>query len=159
MLTDECYSFDWTDVTPPPARGFRQSIKELNGTYLWAFEAGGESGNIPATNHVEVGYRLNNGPLLTAILGEDEPGRWTGIVPGASAGDQIEYYYKQMIGVQPMDTTRFTRTLGEAEEAIPDYPITTVTTGRFRDRHPNEWRFDNYVDLYSVARTYEVKGH
>lgn len=157
VLTDECYSFDWTDVTPPPARGFRESIKELNGTYLWEFEAGGESVNIPATNHVEVDYRLNNGPLLTAILGEDEAGLWTGFVPGASAGDQIEYYYKQMIGVQPMDTTRFTRTLGEAEAAIPDYPITTITTGRFRDRHPNEWRFDNYVDLYSVARTYEVK--
>ena len=157
VLSENCYDFDWTDVTPPPARGFRQEIEENDGAYSWAFEAGGETYIIPATNQVEVHYRINNGPLLTAILGEDEPGKWNTMIPGAKTGDQIEYYYAQMIGVQPMDTTRFTRTLGEAEPAAPDYPITTITTGRFRDRHPNEWRFDNYVDLYSIARTYEVK--
>ena len=58
-----------------------------------------------------------------------------------------------------MESATFDRAVGEElpyQIATPENPIAGMTGGRFRDRHPYEWRFDQYVDLYDSGRAYQL---
>jgi CxxC motif-containing protein (DUF1111 family) len=47
-----------------------------------------------------------------------------------------------------IDSMWFHQTIGQPPDPEPAYPLTVTLAGRFRDRHPNEERYDHYVDTY-----------
>ncbi|MCH2133383.1 MAG: hypothetical protein MK116_06510 [Phycisphaerales bacterium] len=155
LVTEDCLAFQRDDVTPPPPRGSRHEFVTQAEDILVRFESGANAYNMGETTAVTFRYRLQGSDILSIPLLQVEPWTWEAIIPDASIGQTIEYWFAQQIGLQPQDTGRFSRILGEVLPE-PDWPIVTRQTGRFRHRHPNEWRFDNYVEEYGVGKTYEL---
>lgn len=150
-----CSAFERDDVTPPPARGFRHDL-ELRSSEPWfTFQSGQADFGIADTTAVEVTWRIDGGEFTTATLIEVEPGQWETPITGGASGQSIEYWFSQLIGIQTMHTALHTRVIGQAAAEVA-WPIITTQTGRFHHRHPNEWRFDNYVEQYGEGRTFEM---
>ena len=61
------------------------------------------------------------------------------------------------LGGKPLiDTMWFHQKIGAARDPEPAYPITAKLAGRFRDRHPNEERYDHFVDTYFAGPTLDL---
>jgi hypothetical protein len=156
LRVDEgCVSFSRDEVMPPPIRGFNHELSEEKGGIRATFEASPGDGNIPPTGSVTLRYRLDGGDLQDRSMDPIGGGVFTTFIAEAGPGAAIEYWFAQRIGEQPIDSILFERTVGEAPEEIL-FPIVSRTAGRFRDRHPNEWRFDHYVENYAGGKSFEI---
>lgn len=141
----------------PHSRAFRHDVVEDNGQWSVLLETGAPASPLPGVNGVALRYRIGDGPMQTASMSNLGGFIWGRTIPGVSAGDNISYGFVQTVGIEPVDTAWFERTLGQAAPTLPDYPIETVAGIRFRDRHENEWRFDHYPAGYDVGRTFDLK--
>ncbi len=155
-LDTECTAFERDDVTPPPTRGFRHDILVRDGIPLLHFQAGAPGFGIPETTQVSATLRLDDGPFVTVPLIEETDGVWEVELPDAIAGQSVTYWFQQLIGIQTVYTALHERVIGDPATE-PDWPLATRQSGRFHHRHPNEWRFDNYVEDYGEGRTFEIE--
>ena len=155
---ETCAHFQRNDVTPPPARGFRHEIELDGADPIMAYQAGAPNEVIDETTEVILRYRVEQGPLQTMTLQREGQYRFAAPLP-ADPGEVIQYWFVLQIGAHRMESATFDRTVGEDLPypiATPENPITGMTGGRFRDRHPYEWRFDQYVELYDSGRAYQL---
>ena len=155
VLTENCMDFARDDVTPPPPRGFRHAI-ELEGSGIRIrFESGANGTYLGTTTNVLIKHRIGNGPFNSTALIEEEPGKWSVLIPDVEAGQQMTYWFSQQIDAQVQDTALLEYTIGQ-EVDEQSWPVISQRVGRFRHRHPNEWRFDNYVEDYGIGKSYEL---
>jgi CxxC motif-containing protein (DUF1111 family) len=145
------------------ARGFTWNVASgASGTTV-TYKAGPAGGGLSATAAVEIHYRVNGVPALqVAPLASQGGGVFTWTTTSLNAGDDLDFYFHQTVAVQTiitgasappaaqplLDTMWFHQTIGQPPDPEPAYPLTVNLAGRFRDRHPNEERFDHYVDTY-----------
>ena len=155
-ISEGCASFERDDVTPPHPRGFRHDIEVSEGIVQVSFDAGAPNVAVPGFNDVTIVYRLGTGELKRQQLTQTGEYLFETVLGDAASGDPIEYYFEHTVGIQKVDTTRFNRVIGNGPLVEPEYPLEARTTGRFRDRHPNEWRFDHYVADYGGGKTFEI---
>jgi CxxC motif-containing protein (DUF1111 family) len=141
----------------PHSRAFRHDVVESNGAWSILIETGPAVSPIPGVTGLDVRYRIGDGPMQTEPMANLGGSIWGREMPGATAGDDVSYSFVKTVGAEPVDTSWFQRTLGDAAPAIPDAPIETVAALRFRDRHENEWRFDHYPAGYDVGRTFDLR--
>ncbi len=141
----------------PHSRAFRHDVAENNGQWSVLLETGAPASPLPGVNRVDLRYRIGNGPMQTQSMSSLGGHIWGRVIPGVVAGDEVSYSFVTTVGIEPVDTSWFKRTLGEAFPAIPSEPIETVAGIRFRDRHENEWRFDHYPTGYDVGRSFGLK--
>ena len=164
-LTPGCTAFNSEDDDddpdpgdgPLPTRGFRHDVVESNGQWSIEIETGAPRSPIPAVTGIDVRYRVEDRPVQTSVMSNQGGYVWRAPLPGLTAGDRVTYSFVETVGIEPVDTAWFDRTLGEAAPPLPDGPIETVTALRFRDRHENEWRFDHYPAGYDVGRTFDLR--
>ena len=154
-VAGECVAFERNDVTPPPPRGFRHELDAREGGYWFVFRAGTTGNGIPATTNVIARVRIDGGEFDDVVLLEESPGIFTAPVP-AGAGQNVFYWFEQLVGEATVPTVPYERVLGDASVDAPSGPISASTAGRVRHRHPYEWRFDNYVELYDDGRAFEL---
>jgi len=132
-----------------------------------------KGGGLSPTIGVDINFRVNGAAnLQTATLTGAAGGTFSWTTQDVKAGDELDFYFHQTVGVETLitgpttgagqccgggapppttpliDTMWFHQTVGQAADPEPAYPITTTLAGRFRDRHPNEERYDHYVDTY-----------
>ncbi len=155
VIEPDCIDFQRDDVTPPPPRGFRQDLSLSENGARIIFESGANGTYLGDTTSVVFNYQIDGDAMASIGMNQFEPGKWDVLLPDAVAGQSLIYWFSQQLSGQPQDTARFNILLGEAVES-PDWPIITTRSGRFRHRHPNEWRFDNYVEDYGVGKTFEM---
>ena len=141
----------------PHPRAFRHDVSESNGAWSVLIETGPPASPLPAVTGIDVRYRIDDGPMQTESLANLGNLIWGRQLPGVSPGDTVSYSFVKTVGVEPVDTAWFERTIGEAAPPVPDVPIETIAGIRFRDRHENEWRFDHYPAGYDVGRTFDLK--
>jgi CxxC motif-containing protein (DUF1111 family) len=158
-----------TSATPPArttitARGFDWTVAD-DGSSV-SFKPG-TGGGVPNTIAVDLYYRVNGGPLIQTVTmtGATATG-FTAAPMGLKAGDDLDFYFKTMaaaqtiipgLGGKPLiDTMWFHQKIGAARDPEPAYPITAKLAGRFRDRHPNEERYDHFVDTYFAGPTFDL---
>jgi len=141
----------------PHSRAFRHDVSESNGQWSVLIETGAPASPLPGVTGVDVRYRVGDGSMRTASMQDVGNHIWGAMIPDVSAGDTVSYSFVKTVGIEPVDTAWFERTLGEAAPALPDAPIETVAGLRFRDRHENEWRFDHYPAGYDVGRTFDLR--
>jgi len=150
------------------ARGFDWNVAvDAAGTTV-TFKPGKGGGSLAPTIAVDLKYRLNDAPQLLSVTMKD-PGdgtfRWQS--PDLKQGDSLAFYFHQTVAPQTIinpgpggkpliDTMWFHQTIGQAREPEPAYPLTVKLAGRFRDRHPNEWRYDHFVDTYFAGPTFDL---
>ncbi|MEL7482874.1 MAG: di-heme oxidoredictase family protein, partial [Planctomycetota bacterium] len=140
----------------PHSRSFRHDVRLDGDQWSVLLEVGQPASPLPAVTGVDLRYRVNGGPVETDSLADLGNFIWGVGIPGVAKGDTIEYGFVTTVGIEPVDTAWFTRTLGEAAQPLPSEPIETVAALRFRDRHENEWRFDHYPQGYDVGRTFDL---
>ncbi|MEO0631432.1 MAG: hypothetical protein AAFY46_12030, partial [Planctomycetota bacterium] len=140
----------------PHSRSFRHDVRLDGDQWSVLLEVGQPASPLPAVTGVDLRYRVNGGPVQTGSLADLGTFIWGVSIPDAAEGDTIEYGFVTTVGIEPVDTAWFTRTLGEAAQPLPSEPIETVAALRFRDRHENEWRFDHYPQGYDVGRTFDL---
>ncbi|GJM17829.1 MAG: hypothetical protein DHS20C14_00420 [Phycisphaeraceae bacterium] len=164
-LEQGCTSFtsdDDDDTDPGPgglahSRSFSHDVVDSGGAWSVEIETGAPASPLPGVVGVDLRYRLNGGPMQTAPMSNQGGFVWGYELPGVAAGDEVSYSFVKTVGIEPVDTAWFERTLGEAAPPISDEPIETVAGIRFRDRHENEWRFDHYPAGYDIGRTFDLK--
>ncbi len=154
-VDDGCVTFVRDDVMSPPPRGFRHELTEEESGVRVDFEASDGDLIIPGTVSVDLRYRLNGGDLVRLAMEPFGERSFSALVPEASKGDRIEYWFAQRVGSQPVDSVLHDRVVGRAAD-VPVYPLVARAAGRFRDRHPNEWRFDHFVENYAGGKTFEI---
>ena len=146
------------------ARGFNWSVAlDGSGNTTVTFKPGPGGGGNSATVGASINYRVNGVPALqTATLTAKGDGTFTWATTTLKSGDDLDFYFHQTVGVQTIitgasappatqpliDTMWFHQTIGKPADPEPAYPLTVILAGRFRDRHPNEQRYDHYVDTY-----------
>ncbi|MEM1185908.1 MAG: di-heme oxidoredictase family protein [Planctomycetota bacterium] len=140
----------------PHSRAFRHDVSESNGQWSVLIETGAPASPLPAVTGIDLRYRVGDGPMQTVSMSNLGGFIWGRNLPDVSAGDEVSYSFVKTVGIEPVDTAWFERTLGEAAPALPTEPIETVAGLRFRDRHENEWRFDHYPAGYDVGRTFDL---
>ncbi len=167
-------------------RGFDWNVAcdATNGTTL-TYKAGPVQQPLSPTVAVDLNYRVNGVPAMqTVTLAPQGGGVFTWNTQTLKAGDDLDFYFHQTVGVQTLiggggtpaseaaivtatppclcsngggspppakpliDSMWFHQTIGQPPDPEPAYPLTVTLAGRFRDRHPNEERFDHYVDTY-----------
>ncbi|MEM7755157.1 MAG: di-heme oxidoredictase family protein [Planctomycetota bacterium] len=141
----------------PHPRAFSHDVVESYGNWSVRIETGAPASPLPGVNGIDLRYRIADGPMQTAPMANMGGFVWGHALPGVSAGDEVSYSFVKTVGIEPVDTAWFSRTVGQAAPPIPDTPIETVAGLRFRDRHENEWRFDHYPAGYDVGRTFDIK--
>lgn len=141
----------------PHSRAFRHDVSESNGQWSVLIETGAPASPLPGVAGVELRYRIGNGPMQTEPMTDLGGHIWGRVIPGVAEGDHVSYSFVTTVGIEPVDTSWFERTLGDAAPPIPEDPIETVVGIRFRDRHENEWRFDHYPAGYDVGRTFDLR--
>jgi CxxC motif-containing protein (DUF1111 family) len=120
-------------------------------------ETGQPASPLPGVTRVDLRYRINDAPMQTASMSDLGGFIWGRTIPEAAPGDIISYSFIKTVGIEPVETAWFQRTVGEEPPAIPDFPIETIAAIRFRDRHENEWRFDHYPAGYDVGRSFDLR--
>jgi CxxC motif-containing protein (DUF1111 family) len=149
------------------ARGFDWSVDvDASGATTVTFKPGPATVPLSPTVGVDMNYRLNGVPQLHTVSlapqGGAPPTSFTWSTQDIQAGDDIDFYFHQTVAVQTLitgasappstqpliDSMWFHQTIGKARDPEPAYPLTVTLAGRFRDRHPNEERYDHYVDTY-----------
>lgn len=156
QLTDGCTTFRRDDVTPPPARGFRHDLISLDDHLRIEFQASPGDGNVPETEAVSLRYRLDEGTIESRSMDRIGPLGYSIALDGVGVESSIEYWFEQRIGIRTVESALFHRIVGEP--AVPvTLPVVARTAGRFRDRHPNEWRFDHYVEGYDGGKIFEIE--
>jgi CxxC motif-containing protein (DUF1111 family) len=150
------------------ARGFDWDVTLDGATTTVTFEPGKGGGALSPTIAVELKYRLNDAPeLLSASMAAVGDGSFRWQSADLKQGDNLDLYFHQTVAPQTLvdpgptgkpliDTSWFHHTVGQAREPEPAYPLTVVLAGRFRDRHPNEERYDHYVDTYFAGPTFDL---
>ena len=156
QLADGCVDFHRDDVMPPPPRGFDQEVVHEGETLRFSFEAFPGDGVIPPTSAVDLRYRIDDGELISIAMNSTDQTRYEAEVAGVTTGSAVQYWFAQQIGEQAVDSVLFHRTAGDDTETEIAFPLTARTAGRFRDRHPNEWRFDHYVENYAGGKIFEI---
>lgn len=141
----------------PHPRAFSHDVVENNGVWSIQIETGPPASPLPAVIGIDLRYRVGNGPMQTASMANASGFIWNYDLPELDTGDEISYSFVKTVGIEPVDTAWFERTLGDAAPPLPDTPIETVAGVRFRDRHENEWRFDHYPEGYDIGRTFDLK--
>lgn len=141
----------------PHTRAFRHDVALSNDDWVVLLETGQPASPLPGVTRVDVRYRVGNGPMQTASMNNLGGFIWGRTLPGVEEGDEISYSFVKTVGIEPVDTAWFHRTVGQEAPAIPDFPMETVAAIRFRDRHENEWRFDHYPAGYDVGRSFDLK--
>jgi len=147
------------------ARGFDWTVTgDAAGTTV-TFK-GGTGGGVPNTIGVDLTYRANGTQVTTAPMTMGANGSFTWQSNTVKAGDDLEFFFHTMaaaqtiiggLGGKPLiDTMWFHQIVGQAREPEPAYPLTTKLAGRFRDRHPNEERYDHFVDTYFAGPTFDL---
>jgi CxxC motif-containing protein (DUF1111 family) len=164
-------------TTPPArtnisARGFNWDVTTTGDMTTVTFTPGkpGIGGGGVGTIGADLYYRINGGPQVqtASMMG----GMMTGFatqIPGLKAGDDLDFYFHQTIAPQTIivpspnpggkplvDSMWFHQRIGMPRDPEPAYPLTVKWAGRFRDRHPNEERYDHYVDTYFNGPTFDL---
>jgi CxxC motif-containing protein (DUF1111 family) len=155
-VDDGCDSFQRDDVTPPPVRGFRHEFILEKGEARITFEANPGNYLIPETASVDLRYRVDGNEITTTRMATTDQRFFETVIPNIGTGTEVIYWFKQQVGEQPVDSTLFTRIAGQTPPPALEFPIQSRFAGRFRDRHPNEWRFDHYVANYAGGKTFEM---
>jgi CxxC motif-containing protein (DUF1111 family) len=140
----------------PHARAFRHDVIETNGDWAILIETGQPASPLPAVIGVELRYRVEDGPMQTEPMSDLGGFIWGREIPDVQPGDRVSYSFVKTVGIEPVDTAWFHRTIGEDAPAIPSFPLQTEAAIRFRDRHENEWRFDHYPAGYDVGRSFDL---
>jgi len=141
----------------PHSRAFSHDVVESNGVWSVQFETGSPASPLPSVSGVDLRFRVDDGPMQTESMTNQGGFIWSRVIPGGATGDHVSYSFVETVGIEPVDTAWFERTLGEAAPPAPAYPIETIAGLRFRDRHENEWRFDHYPPGYDIGRTFDLK--
>ncbi|MEM9065210.1 MAG: di-heme oxidoredictase family protein [Planctomycetota bacterium] len=141
----------------PHSRAFRHDVTETNGDWSVLLETGQPASPLPGVTGVELRYRIADGPMQTEPMADLGGFIWGRTIPDVFPGDEISYTFVKTVGIEPVDTAWFTRTIGDAAPTLPADPIETIVGLRFRDRHENEWRFDHYPAGYDVGRTFDLR--
>ena len=160
--------------TPPArangitARGFTWDVSASDAGAILTFTPGKPAVPLSATIAVDVLYRVNDSPFLhTGKMSQATDGSFAFTAQDAKQGDTLDFYFHQTIAAQTIivpgptttpliDSMWFHQVVGEAHEPEPAYPLTVRLAGRFRDRHPNEERYDHYVDTYFAGPTFDL---
>jgi CxxC motif-containing protein (DUF1111 family) len=153
-----------TTITP---RGFDWTMTTDAGMTTTTFKPG-KGGGLAATMAVDLFYRVNGGPLTQkAAMTAAADGGWTWQTPSFNAGDDVDFYFHSTVAKQTivnpgpnitplLDSMWFHQRIGQPRDPEPAYPLVAKLAGRFRDRHPNEERFDHYVDTYFSGPTFDM---
>ena len=155
-LSPGCRHFQRDDVSPPPPRGFSHEFTIEDGSTRIEFSASPGGGSIPETSMVTLRYRIDGGELQAREMTGSGDGSFLVHLPDVGEETRLEYWFEQQIGMQLVESVLFDRVIGEAEPEAPAL-LVARTAGRFRDRHPNEWRFDHYVENYDGGKTFEIE--
>jgi CxxC motif-containing protein (DUF1111 family) len=153
----------------PSARGFSWDVA-ADGTITFMPGKPGIGGGGVGIIGVDVSYRINGGPQLqTVTMTGGMMAGYSTQIAGLKAGDDLDFYFHttnapQTIivpspnpGGKPLvDTMWFHQRIGMPRDPEPAYPLTVKYAGRFRDRHPNEERYDHYVDTYFAGPTFDL---
>jgi CxxC motif-containing protein (DUF1111 family) len=153
----------------PTARGFAWDVA-ADGTVTFTPGKPGIGGGGVGIIGVDIFYRVNGGPQTQSATMTG--GMMTGYstqIPGLKSGDDLDFFFHttnapQTIivpspnpGGKPLvDTMWFHQRIGMPRDPEPSYPLTVKWAGRFRDRHPNEERYDHYVDTYFSGPTFDL---
>jgi CxxC motif-containing protein (DUF1111 family) len=150
-----------TTITP---RGFDWTVAP-DGTSVTF--APGKGGGLSPTIAVDLVYRVNGGSLVqtASMTGATAAGfQWqtTSLKPG----DDLDFFFHTTVAPQTIigglggkpliDTMWFHQKIGQPRDPEPAYPLTAKLAGRFRDRHPNEERYDHFVDTYFAGPTFDL---
>ena len=155
-------------TTPPTrsagisARGFTWAVTNDGTGTTVTFKPGPAGGGLSPTIGADLNYRVNGSATLQTAKLTASAGGFSWSTQEIKKGDELDFYFHQTVGVQTIitgggapppstpliDTMWFHQTVGSAADPEPAYPLTVKLAGRFRDRHPNEERFDHYVDTY-----------
>jgi CxxC motif-containing protein (DUF1111 family) len=159
-------------ATPPAraaisSRGFDWNVALSGTTTTVTFKPGKGIVN-QATLSVDLLYRTNSSlAVTTAPMTAGADGTFTYQTTTLKANDDLDFYFHSMLARQTLvnpgpdikplvDTMWFHQKVGGARDPEPAYPITAKLAGRFRDRHPNEERYDHYVDTYFAGPTFDM---
>jgi CxxC motif-containing protein (DUF1111 family) len=151
------------------ARGFDWNVSLDGASVTVTFKPGKSGGGgLTGTVAVDLNYRVNDAPqLVTAPMSDMGDGTFRWKTTQLKKGDSLDLYFHQTLAPQTLvvpgpggkplvDTMWFHQTVGESREPEPAYPLTVKLAGRFRDRHPNEERYDHYVDTYFAGPTFDL---
>ena len=153
------------NITP---RGFTWNVATAGDATTVTFAPGKPGGGLAPTLAVDLLYRVNGGPQTqTASMTSGADGSWTWQTPTLKADDDLDFYFHSQVAKQTivtpgpditplLDTMWFHQRIGQPRDPEPTYPIVAKLAGRFRDRHPNEERFDHFVDTYFAGPTFDM---
>jgi CxxC motif-containing protein (DUF1111 family) len=162
-----------TTSTPPARasitpRGFTWDVQTAGDMTTVKFAPGKPSLGLQPTLSVDLNYRVNGGPQTqVAAMTSDGNGGWTFQTNTLKANDDVDFFFHSKVAkqtivnpgpdIQPLlDTMWFHQRIGMPRDPEPQYPIVSKLAGRFRDRHPNEERFDHFVDTYFSGPTFDM---
>ncbi|HXK18361.1 MAG TPA: di-heme oxidoredictase family protein, partial [Polyangiaceae bacterium] len=150
------------------ARGYEWNVDLAGDTTTVTFKPGAAGGGLEATIAADITYRVNGDPALhTATMTDSGSGSFSFNTHDLKAGDDLEFFFHQTVAPQKIilpgpggkpliDTMWFHQVVGMPHSGEPSYPLTVKLAGRFRDRHPNEERYDHYVDTYFAGPTFDL---
>jgi CxxC motif-containing protein (DUF1111 family) len=159
--------------TPPErtsitARGFDWNVVLDGPGVTVTFKPGKGGGALAPTIAVDFNYRVNDAPpLLSATMIDTGDSTFRFQTANLKDGDNLDFYFHQTVAPQTLinpgpggkpliDTMWFHQIVGRPRDPEPAYPLTVKLAGRFRDRHPNEERYDHFVDTYFAGPTFDL---
>jgi CxxC motif-containing protein (DUF1111 family) len=151
----------------PDVRQFTQSLLWKEGA-AWASFASARWDAAPEQDAkmtgVAIHYRVNGGATRTVRLA-GSLGSYAAALPGIAATDSVAWFYVQelkgSIGPIRVNTSWFGRRLNRAPEDPSreprlQEPRVFTFASRFRDRHEDEWLYDQYVAGYTDSTYFFV---
>jgi CxxC motif-containing protein (DUF1111 family) len=150
------------------ARGFDWKVALDGPSATVTFQPGKGGGALSPTIAVDLYYRVNEKAAVKSVAMQDAgDGTFRWQTTDFKQGDDLYFYFHQTVAPQTLitpnpggkpliDTMWFHQTMGAARDPEPAYPLNVKLAGRFRDRHPNEERYDHYVDTYFAGPTFDL---